>query len=100
MLLNYTKSFYFLGGIFESWSDLSVSNNSFVVQNILVEVIVYINGEGDMFMNGSISVDDSLSGITTGDLEFRNSTDSLVSFFDGSGNLKLEGGYSTNYIGL
>ena len=48
-------------------------------------------------MLGTISVGDALGGLTSGNVEFRNSTDDLVSFFDNLGNLKLGGGYLTGY---
>jgi len=35
--------------------------------------------------------------LTSGNLEFRNATSSLVSFFDNLGNLRLSGGYLSSY---
>src|SRR3989339_168510 len=58
----------------------------------------YVNSTGSLFARGSISEDSSLTGKTSSNLEFKNSTDNLIGFFDNQGNLKLKGYVVENYF--
>ena len=89
---------YFKGTVTQNVGDgMNPTSNSFIIQNNQGLARAYINSTGSLFLSETIVIGSDLTGLTSGNLEFRNSTGSLVSFFDNTGNLKLKGGYAENY---
>ena len=89
---------YFAGTVSSGLGEgFGVTPKSFIINNIDGLVVAYVSSTGSLFLGGTISIASDLTGLTSGNLEFRNSTNNLVSFFDNTGNLKLKGGYAENY---
>ncbi|MFP4119061.1 MAG: hypothetical protein ACLFTH_03325, partial [Candidatus Woesearchaeota archaeon] len=60
--------------------------------------IAYITNAGDLYLAGSITKSD-VSGLSGTNLEIRDSSNSLIAYFDSSGNLNLGGVLIEQYNG-
>ncbi len=80
----------------ESSISLSPEANSFILQDNTGRDIAYVSNTGNLFLVGELT-ENAVMRVPVTALKFVNASDSLVAFFDNSGNLKLKGSLAQSY---
>ena len=91
-----TGNMFIRGVLSDNQGSLNPGANSFILQDNAGTNIAYVSNTGNLYLVGELT-ENAVMSVSGTALKFVNASDSLIAFFDNSGNLKLKGTLAQSY---